>query len=189
MKLLIISDSHMENQYLKEVTTRYRNETNMEVCLGDTSLKADDPLLDPFTLIVHGNHDFDDRFPYTITCNHVLLTHGHHYQVYQSYEPLLKAAKENGCDIVLHGHTHVPTHQIIDGVHMINPGSLMINRGSYAFGTYAILDTDTYEVHFYHHETHEMVDDIVLDEGLRTLEEFKKLTRDYLQKRQKSESD
>lgn len=175
MKILVISDSHMENQYLKNITSYYAGKVDMAVCLGDTSLKADDPLLDCFTLVVHGNHDFDDRFPYTITYNHILLTHGHHYDVYAGYDRLLEVAKANNCQIVLHGHTHVPTHQVIEGVHFINPGSLMINRGSYAFGTYALLDTETLQVHFYHHETHEMVDDVVLDEGLRTLAEFKKL--------------
>ncbi|BBH26558.1 phosphoesterase [Intestinibaculum porci] len=176
MKYLIVSDPHMENTILQNIISHEQDHVDTMFCLGDTSLKASDPLLAPFRLVVRGNHDYDDHFPYTITYNQILLAHGHTYKVYYGYDMLLKAAKENHCQIVLHGHTHVPTHQIIEGIHFINPGSVMINRGSYGFGTYAILETNPFAIHFYHHTTFEEVKPEILEEGLQTLEEFKKLT-------------
>lgn len=178
MKLLIVSDPHMENDLLKGILAHEKN-VDMRICLGDTSLKADDPLLSPFQCVVRGNHDYDDHFPLTITYNDMLFAHGHTYKVYHGYDLLLKVAKENNCHLVFHGHTHVPTHQIINGIHFINPGSVMINRGSYAYGTYAIVFTNPFAVHFYHHTTFQEVDDNILQEGLETLAEFKKLTAAY----------
>jgi putative phosphoesterase len=180
MKILVISDIHYENDIMKAVIAHVNEHVDKIFCLGDTSLKVDDERLKDIDLIVKGNHDFDDHFPITITYQNILLTHGNHQGVYASYDTLLKQAKDNNCTIVLHGHTHVPTHQIIDGVHFMNPGSLMINRGSYGYGTYALLETDPFSLHFYHHTTYRQVDDEVLEEGLETLAEFKAIARKYL---------
>ena len=57
----------------------------------------------------------------------------------------------------------------------------MMNRGSYGFGTFALvsIEDDKIDVHFYHHTTFEEVDQVVLEEGLATLEEFKQLIHKY----------
>ncbi len=182
MKILVISDIHYENDIMAKVIA-HEDHVDKIFCCGDTSLEVDDPKLKDIDLIVKGNHDFDDRFPITITYQNILLTHGNHQFVYAGYDRLYKQAIENHCQIVLHGHTHVPTHQVINGIHFINPGAIMINRGSYGYGTYAILETDPVTVHFYHHKTFQMVDDEVLDEGLETLEEFKEIAKNYLASR------
>jgi putative phosphoesterase len=48
-------------------------------------------------------------------------------------------AAPTDCDVVLHGHTHVPRNDLIDGVHWLNPGCVCRpNRGapsSYAWLT------------------------------------------------------
>lgn len=54
----------------------------------------------------------------------VLLTHGHRYHVKEGTGLLVHAAQEMGCDVALYGHTHVPDVQSVDGVLLVNPGSL-----------------------------------------------------------------
>lgn len=178
MKILIVSDSHYDNETLENVTKRYKDKVDMMIHCGDSSLPINDPLLKDY-LVVKGNHD-DANFPFEIVKDHIFITHGQKYGVYYGYEALIEACKKHHCSFCFHGHTHVPTHQIIDGIHFINPGSLMINRGSYAYGTFALANIENQEidVHFYHHTQYYQCDDVVLNEGLETLEEFKMLLKD-----------
>ena len=54
----------------------------------------------------------------------------------------------------------------------------MINRGSYGFGTYAIINIDKeIEVQFFNCETDEICDFHIIEEGFELLEEFKKLLK------------
>ena len=176
-KILIVSDTHMQNEYFKRITAKYQDYDYFIHC-GDSSLPFNDPLLNGY-ICVSGNHDDDTRFDQerflTIENKRIFVTHGHFYHIYDGYDELLKKAKKLKCDIVLHGHTHIPTHQIIDDIHFINPGSILFNRGSYGFGTYALLtiNQDQIEVHFYHHETDEIVDEIVLNDGIQWLDYFR----------------
>ena len=103
------------------------------------------------------------------------MTHGNDYHVYSGYDELIEACKENKCHICFHGHTHVPTIQVHEGITFVNPGSAMINRGSYGYGTYAIVDTEPFNVIFYDDLDHHICNQEVLDEGMQLLKEFKKL--------------
>lgn len=176
MKLLIISDTHLFNEHLNNITTRFKTRTDIQIHCGDSSLSQDNPLLKDY-LCVKGNHDHSD-FPQYIVKDNILITHGHLYNVYFGYSELINLCKINNCQFCFHGHTHIPTHQFIDGIHFINPGSTMINRGSYGFGTFAIADiiNDKIEVHFYHHETFEQCD-YILEESKDMLVEIKELIK------------
>ena len=56
-----------------------------------------------------------------------LLLHGH---TVSGRLNLLYLAKEQRCDAVLFGHSHVPSAECVDGIWMINPGSLSRPRSS-----------------------------------------------------------
>lgn len=172
MNILLVSDSHFYNDYLKKITDKYKEKVELMIHCGDSSLPLDDPLLKDY-LCVKGNHD-DADFPTYIIKDNICIMHGHLKSVYYGYDEMIEFCKQNHCKYCFHGHTHVPTHQIHEGIHFINPGSLMMNRGQYGFGTFAIvkIDNDDLEVHFYNHETFKQVD-YILDEGLILLEEFK----------------
>lgn len=179
MKILVLSDSHLYNDYLQKVTQKYKNHVDLMVHCGDSSLKKSDPIMQEYSIAVLGNHDYDTYPQYQIYQN-ICVTHGHLYHVYGGYEELITLCQQNQCQICFHGHTHVPTHQIYQGIHFINPGSLMMNRGSYAFGTYAIVDLEesSINVTYYHHENHEVVDSsLILNEGLQLLEDFKQIIK------------
>ena len=183
MKILVVSDTHLYNDTFHDITEHFKNQVDLMVHCGDASLKVGDPLIKDY-IYVKGNHDFDD-FPYTVIKDDILITHGHHYDVYAGYDELLKACKDNNCILCLHGHTHIPTHQVIDGIHFVNPGSTMINRGAYGYGTFAIIDKNgsDIDVHFLHHETYEECDDSILEDGLVMLEDFKQLVQEFNKKR------
>jgi len=53
----------------------------------------------------------------------IMLTHGHTYRVKYETMPLLNAAFFQGADIVLFGHTHEPMYDLVQGLHVVNPGS------------------------------------------------------------------
>ena len=176
MKILLTSDSHYFNENLENLLVKYKNQIDMYIHCGDSSLDINHPLMRQFNYIVQGNHD-DYPYPIYQIHNNILITHGHKFGIYKGYSQLLDLCKTHQIRYCFHGHTHVPTLQIIDDIVFINPGSLMMNRGSYGFGTYAIVElTDTnFKVNFYHHITHELVKNDILDEGLDLLEEFKKI--------------
>ena len=61
MKILILSDTHMENGILEDILA-YRKECDLIVHCGDTSLpyKTRYKKID---YIVKGNHDYDESYP------------------------------------------------------------------------------------------------------------------------------
>lgn len=176
MKILVVSDSHLYGRDLQRITELYTSKVDLMIHCGDSSLPSDDPLLLQYDIVVKGNHD-DAPFDIYSVYQDICVTHGHKYHVYEGYQELIQLCKEHQCLICFHGHTHVPTHQIIEGIHFINPGSLMMNRGSYGYGTYAIVvyQNQNVKVSYYHHQNDTLCSNDILDEGLELLEEFKKL--------------
>ena len=179
MKILVVSDTHFFNTYLEDVLKHWENKVDLMIHCGDSSLPATDPLMKPFDIVVKGNHD-DDPYPIYQIYQDICVTHGQMYDVYYGYDKLIALCQEHHCHICFHGHTHVPTHQIHQNIHFINPGSLMMNRGSYGYGTYAIVDINNQEVqvNYYRHDTHQLCDSKkLLDEGMLLLEEFKTILK------------
>lgn len=58
----------------------------------------------------------------------IFLTHGHLYGVKYSLTDLLRRAKELDVDAVIFGHSHVALLERMDGMWLINPGSLSLPR-------------------------------------------------------------
>lgn len=176
MKILIMSDSHRDDEALANIIKK-RSEVDLIIHAGDSCLDPDDPLLKGM-LVVRGNHDFKPFAQY-IVHSPFFICHGHTFGIYKDFDSVIHAAKENQCSIVIHGHTHIPYDDIHEGIRIINPGSVMFNRGSYGFGTYVIMDSETLKARFYHHFTHQDVTDLVLDDGKKTLKEFRDLIKEF----------
>ena len=176
MEVLVVSDSHMYNDILENITNKWKNKVDLLVHCGDSSLLPNDPLLKDYDIVVHGNHD-EEVFPHYVVYKDIFVTHGNDYHVYAGYDELIKACKENHCTICFHGHTHVPTIQIHEGITFVNPGSAMINRGSYGYGTYAIVETEPFNVIYYDSLDHHICNQEVLEEGMVLLDEFKKIVK------------
>ncbi len=135
MKILIVSDTHRRDDNLKLVIAR-NLPIDMLIHLGDA--EGSDRLIPEWVNpecrmeMVLGNNDFFsslDREREIIIGEHkALLTHGHYYGVSMGPEGLADEAKSRGCDIAMFGHTHKPFFDQIDGVTMLNPGSLSYPR-------------------------------------------------------------
>lgn len=70
----------------------------------------------------------------------ILLIHGHMQAVKLTLQKILYRTQELGCKAVLFGHTHKPLMEYVDGVFLLNPGS--ITRPLSGQGSYALLNTD-----------------------------------------------
>lgn len=138
--LVVISDTHGCKSSVEKLYEIF-SENDYVIHLGDTSSDAQDILQDfPYkTIVLNGNCDLskygDDELTIRIENVNVFMCHGHKYGVKQNLSRLAHRAKELGCSVALYGHTHVPNICEIDGVTLINPGTM--NR--YSTNTYCYL--------------------------------------------------
>lgn len=130
--IAVISDSHGSLRNLSLFRSRI-GQPDALWHLGDCA--EDAPLLAQRMncgyVSVRGNCDpFSDApIKQIIDWHHrrFLLLHGH---TVSGRLNLLYLAKEQRCDAVLFGHSHVPSAECVDGIWMINPGSLSRPRSS-----------------------------------------------------------
>ena len=64
---------------------------------------------------------------------------------------LKELAKETNCEVVVTGHSHVPYHRHVSGVHFINPGSVGRMFDGRPDASYAILELTQGEILVSHH--------------------------------------
>ena len=126
-RLIIVSDNHGKIQPLSYILS-LRQQDDILIHCGDSNLI---PSLTKGFAIVQGNTDPYGMYPGELVLEineHVILvTHGH-LDLRNGIEALVKRAKRYGCDIVCYGHTHIPDDETIDGIRLLNPGSLSNNR-------------------------------------------------------------
>lgn len=154
MKAIIMSDSHGMYHQMENVVRMYPN-ADMLIHLGDICGDEDylRSLFDNRLYIVRGNNDYMSDLPSEEVIkfgNHkILAVHGHTFGVYFSYDKILARALKLGCDMAFFGHTHVPIIEQVQGVWLVNPGSLAYPRGRDKRLSFAMLELDREnEVHF-----------------------------------------
>src|SRR5438270_12565635 len=122
-RILVIADTH--NHLPRDLETLARDVDEIWH-LGDV---VNEELIDeirtigPPLKIVRGNCDYDVDWPLAVdvTRNGVRLRLQH--------IPPPRPPKD--CDVLLHGHTHVPRSEVIGGVRFLNPGCVTRpNRGA-----------------------------------------------------------
>lgn len=129
MKLLILSDSHGELEYMRLAIRRERPDAVIH--LGDHCTDADrlaEEFLGLPVLSVKGNCDyFDvpraDTLVRTMEGVKLFGAHGHRYGVKQSLLRFELAAREQGAQVALFGHTHQPWCEEKEGLWLLNPGA------------------------------------------------------------------
>lgn len=135
MKFLIFSDSHCRTELMENLIIKYKPVINGIIHLGDCTEDVSN-ISDMCNGIpvyqVRGNNDFDNEFPSERTidiCGHrIFMTHGHRQKVYYNTDFLYYSALQNGSDIALFGHTHVPYLKNEGGIIIMNPGSISLPR-------------------------------------------------------------
>jgi len=85
---------------------------------------------------VRGNCDPFSQMPQTdfiiLDSKRILMTHGHLFGVKTGYAKVFNYAADQSADILLFGHTHIPHHEVWQGITILNPGSIGYPPKSYA---------------------------------------------------------
>ncbi len=158
MRIIVISDTHGNYQNLEKVIKK-NTFADWIIHLGDGELELDRfviarPIVAPKIIHVAGNCDYDsfspDFFVLPVMEHKIFATHGHKYGVGGPLDRIKKAAADNGCDIVLFGHTHMRLNVFEDGMWIMNPGSAALPRdgkkpsfGSIDISEYGVLTNIT----------------------------------------------
>ncbi len=147
MKILICSDTHRVNdnfyRMLEEVPS-----VDLIIHCGDAEgTECEMEAIAGCEMeVVSGNNDFFTVLPkervLDIAGNKILVTHGHYYRVSAGYERLAEEAAARGCNMAFFGHTHLPYMGELNGVFLVNPGSLTYPRQFGRVPTYVIMEVD-----------------------------------------------
>lgn len=168
MKFLLLSDTHGEREQTMKVIEQYPD-MDYYFHMGDLGIAKQ---LLPQFIFVKGNHDFDDtpkQALYTLEQHQILILHGDHFDALAMkqfmdrsvtdfswddclaviYQSIATYAKEKGCDVVFFGHTHTAVDTCIEGIRLINPGSLCFSHDGRP-PSYALVDMNKQDmkVHF-----------------------------------------
>lgn len=149
MKVLIVSDTHGRIGNLKECI-RKAAPIDMLIHCGDVEGQEDDirKLAGCECHIVSGNNDYFSSLPreeeFMIGEYRAFLTHGHGYGVSLGTDRIVEEAEARGVDMVFYGHTHRPMNVKINGIRIMNPGSLSFPRQDGRAPSYMIMEFDKY---------------------------------------------
>ena len=141
-KVLIVSDDHGHDQKLENLLKKY---PNFDVYLHAGDSQNFQSNIYPF-LTVKGNNDYyiDNAYRIIKVGSHsIYMVHGH--RNFLSDEVMAQCARNNGCDIFVHGHIHRPYYHEYDGIHIMCPGSLSYPRTTKG-ETYIVLTLTDHEV-------------------------------------------
>jgi uncharacterized protein len=154
MKILVVSDNHGKTENLKSIIDRHKADVDFMVHCGDSELPYNSQILKNF-IKVRGNCDIYEEFSEEEVHQEkdatFLITHGHHYRVKSTPLPISYRALEVGANVVFFGHSHIAAAEKVNGVLLINPGSIELPRVR-TVKTYAIYeqhDSETIDVKFF----------------------------------------
>ena len=141
IRIVVLSDSHGNRAGVEKLLPLIA-ENHYCVYLGD-GVRDISSVIGEYPKKVYfcaGNCDFFSEFPTEGILEaeqvKIFYTHGHKYGVKSGLSALAKEAKSRGCSVAFYGHTHMPLISEIDGVLLVNPGSLRYDvdkGGSYAY--------------------------------------------------------
>lgn len=136
-QIIVISDTHGRQDVVLDILQKYPHAEAYIHC-GDSEESSQE--LFPF-ITVKGNNDFCvDNLTSIVQINQfkAFVTHGHKMFLFK--DSMVAKAKQNHCNFFIHGHTHRPYYELIDGVHLLCPGALAYPRS--ALGeTFAIISS------------------------------------------------
>lgn len=131
MKLVIVSDTHGNNEILDLISKKHSNADYYIHC-GDSQSTSSQ--IFPFQS-VRGNCDYFSDFS-----DFIKLTYEDGY-IWIQHKPVenISILKKNNVKIFIHGHTHKRRDEVIDGIWFINPGSISFSRDGHDC-SYALLE-------------------------------------------------
>ena len=132
-KILVFSDSHGDIKALTKIFKwMKKNGLNDAAFLGDGAKDIPEAKaaagFSPLVQVVRGNCDYDFSLPESALLDfggsRFFMSHGHRASLPSGFDILLAAASNNETRTALFGHTHVPFCKTINGILLINPGSI-----------------------------------------------------------------
>ncbi len=141
MKIIVLSDTH-GNYPLAIRGVEQVGDVDCIIHLGDEM--ADASIIEAIggapVIKVPGNCDLQNMEPRelqkTLAGKRFFITHGDWYCVKAGLSRLHRKALTESAQVVLYGHTHVASIEIIDGIYFINPGCMSKGQTS---GSYAVI--------------------------------------------------
>ena len=134
MKAIVLSDSHGGVNNIEKAIEKAKP-FDTAIFLGDgvnDFERAFRLMPEVSTYCVKGNGDYGSSLVEAAAIplgNHkVLITHGHRYGVRYDHIGVVSLARQNGCEAVLHGHTHIRCDRKSDGIRVFCPGSVSSPR-------------------------------------------------------------
>lgn len=134
MKLLVVSDTHGNTEYLKTLVEKSKNKFDILIHLGDDSPDIDVIDRASFRIIkvpgvyeaVYALQGTKRRLIETFDGVKTLITHTvkRHSNDLPNEPGPEELVHQNNVDLVLYGHTHIPDIKKVDSVLYVNPGHL-----------------------------------------------------------------
>ena len=146
-KIIIISDTHGNTKGIEKLMPLIA-ENDYLIHLGDGSADLRQVWKEYPDKIYQcrGNCDYVSPTPddgvLEVEYLKIFYCHGDGYGVKGGLSHLVNEAKKRGCDIALYGHTHMAQIAEIDGVTLINPGSLKRPVGEGGSYCYLVINKD-----------------------------------------------
>lgn len=150
-KLLVMSDTHGRKAAIASAVSLC-SDVDCIIHLGDYSQDAAyvRELTNKPVYAVRGNCDFSAEAPaeleLTLEGVRIAAVHGHQQGVKMSLLRLGLFALEKEAQLLLFGHTHMPTEQFYAGATLYNPGSLGEPRGSKPTFGVVTVDSGTFRI-------------------------------------------
>lgn len=148
MRILILSDTHGELSKFRSLYNKLKKEFPVDRIVHCGDYARDASAIRSATglpvLSVPGNcdGDYQEGGPVLETeAGNFFVCHGHMYNVQKDLQNLYYKTLESGCVGALFGHTHRGIFLEMDGIYLMNPGSLTKPRDG-SGGTFGILETD-----------------------------------------------
>ncbi|HCC01548.1 MAG TPA: metallophosphoesterase [Ruminococcaceae bacterium] len=139
MRMLVVSDTHRDQWALQKAILS-QPKADVVVHLGDGQPEAEEEkraFPGKQFYLVRGNCDWGSKLPAHLLLElggkKIFLTHGYAENVKFGLDEVICAAREQKADILLFGHTHEALTDYVDGLYIMNPGSLHGSMGTYGY--------------------------------------------------------
>lgn len=137
MQIIVVSDTHRDTRFIQKLVLLYP-QCQYFLHAGDSELNEFE--LHPFQS-VKGNCDYFIKNKYRVLellGVKIFMFHGDHTLLDE--DVLEGIGRNNNCDIIIHGHTHIPYYKNKNGIHLLCPGSTTyprVSKGTYALITFS----------------------------------------------------
>lgn len=126
--IVVAGDNHMYKDPIKDLLERYPD-ADFFLHIGDSGQRMEE--LEGW-ISVSGNNDYDPKYPLEriiqAGSHRILLVHGDRLIYRGGLVAVADAGRTRSCDIVCYGHTHRYCDKTVNGIRLLNPGSLRYNR-------------------------------------------------------------